>query len=400
MLRQGHLSAGLFARRVRVISAAFAVAAIVSLAFSTDIAISSGLAFVALVAIALAILLGWFELLLNRGEGNEIHGANHTPTAWAVTIVALALITSFSVQAWFRPGASIASGDIAPPDGIAWIDRVFEPWIWTGSNLGEQSQLLLQLPWAAFLWAVHVTGGSPDVAQRAWYTTLFVGAGLAAFGLLAALKMSPAAALIGALLYLFNPYVVSEVNINPVYLAGLGLLPAVLAIFVGAASGRLRVRWAAALVALSAPWFGYVYLNPPLVGMVLGAALVTPLAMGLIDGRHAATRGMRTLALAIPCALIASAYWVVPVVIHSPSVANDQLASLASWSWTEARATIENAFWLNTNWAWSYPDYFPYASSYDLRPLSLAKFLLPALAFVALALTPRSRTDARPYARD
>jgi hypothetical protein len=354
-------------------------------------------ALIALVAIGFATLLGWLQIFIpRRPHSPREAGVSHrTPGAWLVVTIGVAILASLAVHTWFQAGSSIASGDIPPPDGTAWLGRIFEPWTWSGSDLGGPSQLALQLPWAAVLSIGHTFGGDPALAQRMWYTILFTGAALAALALFAALRMSPTAALVGTAVYVLSPYVVSEVTINPVYLAALGLLAAIPAPIVAAGTGRLSVRWGAVLVAMSAPLIGYVDLNPPLVGMLLGAVIATPLVVRWVDGREAGWRSFRTVLLAAPLLLAASAYWVVPSFLHLSNVVTDQLAPVATWSWTEARATVQNAFWLNTFWGWPFPEYFAYANSYEKLPLSIARFVLPAIAFSALALAVVSQASNR-----
>ncbi|HEV2035679.1 MAG TPA: hypothetical protein VGU71_16050 [Candidatus Dormibacteraeota bacterium] len=343
----------------------------------------------ALIAVGLAAALGWAQLVMApRLRAIPEQAGTVSSKRWLIATVAVVLTAGLAVQSWFRPGTTIATGDISVPNGTAWLERLFEPWAWTGSNLGEPSQLPLLLPWAAVLEVVRALGGEPELAQRIWYTTLFIAAGVGAFGLLAALKMGPVAALVGAIVYVFNPYVVSGVNINYVYLAALSLLVAVPAVVVAVGTGRLSVRLGVVLLVLTAPMVGYVYQNPPLVGMVIGAGLAAPLVVGWVDGREAAFRSVRTLSLASPLLLAASAFWIVPAILHLSGVGSGQLASISSWSWTESRATIRNAFWLNTIWAWSFPQYNPFAAAYDVLPLSLLRFALPAVAFSALALGP------------
>ena len=67
--------------------------------------------------------------------------------------------------------------------------------------------------------------------------------------------------------------------------------------------------------------------------------------------------------------------------IHLLDLHDNQLATLASWTWTEGRATLLNAFWLNTSWGWVHPEYFPYADKFDSLPLSILRFVIPAAAF-------------------
>jgi hypothetical protein len=378
--------------RTQRISAASGVAALVVLGFARDGALSDRLAMLALVALVLATASGWLQLIPGSPRLPPSPNSAHESTSreWLLVTLVVAVFAYLAAQTWFRPGTSIATIDITPPDGTAWVGRVFDPWTWTGSNLGEPSQLPLQVPWAIVLGVVHALGGEPFLAQRIWYTALFMGAALAAVGLVAALRMGPAAAIVGAAAYLLSPFVLSTVNFNPVYIAALCLLAALPAVLVSVGAGQLPVRWGVGLIALAAPIVGYVYLNPPLVGMLMGVMLATPPLVGWVDGRDAGLRSFRALLIAIPLLLAASAYWIVPAILHLPVIATDQLASLPSWVWTEARASIRNAFWLNTIWTWRYPEYGPFATDYDGFPLSLLRFVLPAIAFSALILRGRS----------
>ncbi len=387
---------------LRWICAACGVGSVCALGFLGEGSQSDRLAQFALAALGLSTAIGWWQLARSSRVLPPLrrHSENRATHAWPVVVVAVTLIAGLAVQAWFKPGTSIATGDIAPPDGTAWLSRMFEPWAWTGSNLGEASQLPLQVPWAAVLGTVHALGGDPQLAQRIWYTALFVGAALGALAFMAALRIGPVAALVGATIYVLNPLVVSEVNIYGLYMAALGLLAAIPAVLLAVGTGRLSIRWGAALLAASAPMLGYIFFNPPLVGMIIGATVLTPLLVAWIDGTEAASRSLRALLLAAPLLLAASAYWVVAAILHLSGVGGNELSSLSSWTWTEARASIRNAFWLNTSWAWTFPEYFPYAPTYDSLPLSVARFLLPALAFATLGLgrlhasgTERSQRD-------
>jgi hypothetical protein len=372
--------------QTRSFSVTAGVSALLILSVIPEGNVSERMAITAFVALGLAVVVGWFQLLTRRRPEAPMGDGGRSRQHWPVVTLAVVLLAALAVQTWFRPGSSIASGDLPPPDGTAWLGRLSEPWTWSGSDLGGPSQLLLQLPWAAVLGLCHLLGGDPTLAQRIWYTALFVGAALGIFGLLAALRMSPVAVVAGTAVYVLSPFVISQVTINTVYLAALGVLAAIPAAIVAAGTGRISVRLGTVLVAMSAPMIGYVALNPPLVGMVFGAIAVTPLVVACVDGRQAAFRSMRTVLLAVPLLLAASAYWIVPSIIHLSAVATSQLAPIASWSWTETRASVRNAFWLNTFWAWPRPEYFTYSTTYDSFPLSSLRFVLPAVAFGALAL--------------
>jgi hypothetical protein len=388
-------------QQTRLLSAACGLVGLLALAFVPEGSQADRLALVVLVALGLATIVGFVQLpLFERGSYPKPNAVGNTGSrAWLYATIGVVLVSGVSVQSWFHPGTSIAGGDIPPPDGIAWLGRLFEPWAWTGSNLGEPSQLQQNLPWAAVLAVVHVLGGEPQTAQRIWYTGLFMGAALGAFSLLVALRVGPVASFVGAVVYVLNPYVVSEVNIYPNYIAALGLLAAMPAALVAAGTKHLSVLWAAVLIALASPMLGYVFSNPPLVGMILVAIVTTPLLVAWMDGRGAALRTLRALGLGLVLLLAASAYWTVPAVLHLSGFAGTQLASVSSWSWTENRATLQNAFWLNAYWGWSFPEYFPYAGAYNQIALRVAEFVLPTIAFGALALPVTGSNGSRLFTR-
>lgn len=374
--------------QTRRLSVATGVAALLCLALAPETGVGDRLALTALVALALGTAIAWLQLIPQRQRPFVASGGveNWSPRAWLVTAIGLAFVAGLAVQTWFRPGTGIAGGDIPPPQGTAWLGKLFDPWIWSGSSLGEPSQLQGELPWAEVLASVHALGGDPDFAQRIWYTLIFVGAALSAFALLAALRMGPVAALVGSVVYLLNPYVVSEVNTYDVFMVALGLLAAMPAALVAVGSGRISVGWGAALLALASPLLGYAFFNPPLVGLVLGVLLATPLLVAWIDGKEAGWRSVRALLLAIPLLLATSAYWIYPAMLHLSDFSGSQLVSLSTWVWTEGRATIGNAFWLNATWGWRTLAYYPYAPAYDQLPLRIAEFSMPAIAFSALGL--------------
>jgi arabinofuranan 3-O-arabinosyltransferase len=381
----------------RRLAAACALALLLPLAVVPDGVSAEHIALAALGMVSLSTLAGWLQLLHWR-RPQEIKGDRARGSrlgAWAMVAAAISILAIIAVHTWFRPGTTIAGGDVVVPNGLGWIGRLFDPWVWGGSTLGEPSELPLRLPWAVVAGLTHAMGGGVGLAQQIWYSILFAGAGLAGLSLMAALGMRPIAALAGALVYLLNPYVITWVNSYDNYIVTLLLLAVIPAALIAAGGKRISVRWSAISIACTAPFLGYAFLNPPLFGMIVAAMLGAPLVVAWMDGWEAASRSLRALLFALPLLLGASAYWLVPAVIHLGNGLPTQFADIASWTWEEGRATIRNAFWLNTHWGWTSREFFPYASAYDHPPLSVARFLLPSLAFSALALAPLSRPGER-----
>ncbi len=227
--------------QTRRLSAGVGVLLLLALGLLPEAGTTDRLAQSALIVLSLGIAAGWLQLLLtgrvHRQELRDVQSRGSK--AWPMVIVFVAVAAGLVVQTWFRPGTTISGGDLNVPNGTAWLSRVFEPWSSDGSTLGEASDLSLRLPWGAVLGLVHAFGGEPALAQRIWYTTLFVGAGLSVLGLLASLRLSPLAALVGSAVYLLNPYVLTWVNTLDTYLVALGLIAAIPAALIAASSGRL-----------------------------------------------------------------------------------------------------------------------------------------------------------------
>ena len=367
------------------------------------------LAFAAFASLSISAVLAWIELHQARRDRSRtqsnlrsderpltksaVHPKGHI-YRWRplIAVCATVAITAGAVQTWYTPGTAIAGGDLAPPNGTAWLGKLFAPWVWSGSDLGRPGSLETQLPWAGLLWLVHAGGGSSMLAQRLWYTILLSSAALAALWLLRILRISWTAAAVGSLLYVFNPFVVSEIGTNPVFLSAMALVVIVPAIILSVSSGRWKCRTGAVALVATVPLIGYSYENPPLVLAVLAAGIAAIIWSVVLAGRTTRRRVLAFMGVGAPLAALASLYWVIPSVAQIHFDAVRQISSLSSWSWTETRSTLANAFWLNTSWAWPLKEYTPYSSNYNALPLSALRYALPILGFASLTLRYNSST--------
>lgn len=380
--------------------------ALIALAGFSAIGGGGVLADIAFFAFAAATVLAWVEVRSRRRgtclevplttseslSGGAIRRKS-TVAVWEIRVapVAAALVAVGAVQTWFTGGTAIAGGDLAPPNGTAWLGHIFAPWVWSGSDLGRPSNLETTLPWGALLWLVHGAGGSSAVAERVWFSLLYAAASLGAYALLRQLRLGPVAAFCGAVIYIFNPYVVSLVGTNPVSMAALALVPIGASVMLAVASGRWRMSAAVLALLGTVPFLGYAYSNPPLVLAVGFSILGGALLGAMLYGSSGRRRAIYTLAAGVPLVALASLYWTVPSLEELRVVALHHLAATAPWAWTEARSTLANAFWLNTSWTWAYKDFAPYAYLYDRFPLSLLKYGVPVLGFAALTISYEKR---------
>jgi arabinofuranan 3-O-arabinosyltransferase len=138
-------------------------------------------------------------------------------------------------------------------------------------------------------------------------------------------------------------------------------------------------------MAAAAPLLGYSAENPPLALMVVALAAGAVVLSACVGGRAAGRRGLRCLLLGGGAMILTSLYWLVPALVQSAGASTGVLSAQSSWIWTEGRANLANAFWLNNSWGWNFPQYFPFAHHYDAQPLAFLKYALPAVAFLALA---------------
>jgi glycosyltransferase involved in cell wall biosynthesis/O-antigen/teichoic acid export membrane protein len=303
--------------------------------------------------------------------------------------------TALAAQSWFRLGTVIGGGDKVPPAGVAWLSRLFSQWTWNGSTLGSASQLIQQLPWALVLWTVHSLGGSIGMAQRIFATLLFAGAALAMLWLCRLLGLRPVPSAIAAFVYVISPATLTVIGVVPARLTILLLMPLCPAIVVATQRHHISLLTSAFLFVAVAPMMGFGYASPPDVLLPLGSTLAVLAYVRSLEGRHGRTRLYVTAAVDGIASLAASAYWILPGVLHAQAAPTGRLAQAQAWVWTEGRSTPTNALWLNTAWGWKYPAYAPYAGQYNHVPLVLLKFAIPAVALSALMLRTERRT-ARP----
>ena len=279
------------------------------------------------------------------------------------------------------------------PPGRHRMDRSgVSPFVWSGDNLGAPGQGQGQLPWAAVDWIVHLAGGSGALAQRVWLSVLVGAILVAAAALVRGLGFGPLAGIAAAVVYFFSPHTLSDVGLNDVYLITMVLLAALPGVVLSYGRRRIPLWGALACFAVAAPFVGFAYANPPLVGMIALTTAAAPLLAWVRFGRPVAGRSLRIVLVGGTVLVAASAYWLVPDSVAVAGVATEKLSSVSAWLFTEQRATLLNALWLNNAWGWRFAVYYPYAPDFAVFPLRLVQLLLPLVAFSGLAL--RSPTGA------
>ena len=376
----------------RRITAIVGCAALLGLSIFTDPRVTDRLALAALIALACATLVGWFELLfearLTSSSPRPVESIQFPNLQWRFVFLIVALLPAVAAQTWFRESTVVAAGDITLPIGTAWVNHIFDAWVWSGSNLGGPGALQLQLPWAVIVKTVTILGGSEGLAQRLWLTLLFVGVGLSGALLARTIGLHPIGGLVAGVLYAFNPYTLS-MGLGTVYALFLAteIAIALLASVVFAVARHQIGIWrGAVLLGITTPLLGVLFGTPPQLAIGIAALPLAVVAVWWVWGPSAAKRGLLALLIGIPITLALSAYWIVPAAIQIGAAATANLAGLDTWSFAEGRATLANAFWLNPHWPWAVPEYVPYASNYSQFPLIALIYIYPAILTSLLVL--------------
>jgi arabinofuranan 3-O-arabinosyltransferase len=313
-------------------------------------------------------------------QGLQTSRLRGRPLAYAIP----ALVALVAAQTWFTPGTVIAGGDLGPP--IAPGSDYISAWNQFGDGVGAPSFDIVALPYYEALRAAAWLGLGPDVFQRLWLSSLFVGAAAAivffAFGFLG----SPLAAGTAGLLAVFSA---------DRLLAPADPVPLVATVVAGVLGGLvLRVglrtgRASPALFALASTGLGFVFVNPPHVVLVLAWLAFAVALAWAVGGVVALKRLGRFAFVAVPAAAVVNLWWIVPalIVFAGPGFGSRfAAAGVDAWSWTHQRASVPNALALNTSWAWSHPEYFPYASGLDRAPWGLLRFVPAVLGLAGLVL--------------
>ena len=89
-------------------------------------------------------------------------------------------------------------------------------------------------------------------------------------------------------------------------------------------------------------------------------------------------------------------WWIIPILNYYflSSQTFNSTVSVGAWSWTHARASFLNLFWLNGFWGWL-PEYVPYIDSYS-NPVLIILVFVPFLVAASALLfkSEKSRFNA------
>jgi hypothetical protein len=288
---------------------------------------------------------------------------------------------------WYKPNFIIAKGDYFP---LVFHAENFSNYLhlWSSNNLGTPSPdsayslygLLL-----AFLQFLLLSG----ISQIFLYMFYFIGA--TASMLYLAETVYPKenfTAIIGSVFYIFN-FSILSIILNVGMMWTYAFLPLLIALFIRIITQTQNIYKRIFSFALSFTLVASTSsVNPTDIALIL-IILATILLYHSIFQKKISTKSLtRKLAALLVITFLFSLYWIIPILnyyVSSPSTQLQQEVNVLSWSWTHARASFLNLFWLNGGWGWR-PEYFPYYGLYSnnavLTFLLFIPFLLAATALL------------------
>jgi arabinofuranan 3-O-arabinosyltransferase len=298
------------------------------------------------------------------------------------------LFATLAVQAWFEPGTVIANGDVVPPvvQGRSYLSH----WSQVTDGVGGPSYAIVMLPFSEFLRAARALGLDLSMSQRIWLTILIAGSPAAVVFFARSLEMSPLAAGLAGLFATFNVFRL-VVSFDPIPVTAL-ILCGLLGGLVVRAGLRKEPRSGLLAFALISSASGFVFMNPPHF-VLLGAWIaVSTLLVWARGGRKSLYSALSFLLRVSPLVFLANGWWIVPaaLTIVNPSFSQRFAApGPFAWAWTDRRASLVNAFTLNTTWGWNESMYYPYAARLDRLPVALLRYAFPLLALLGLVFSGR-----------
>lgn len=264
-------------------------------------------------------------------------------------IVYAAAVGAAIPQSWFTPGKFVASGDSGP--FLRGLRGVTRSWTNALSGSGSTGYHSAWLPEGLVHDIVTSLGLSDALAQRVWFTVVFMGCAAAVAWLAAGFTRHAAATCAAGVVAVVAPFHMTTLP---------NLLPAIAITAVALTSGwAIRAAGGRAVPAPAAVVLALVVApltkNPPL--LVLVGAVMVGAGCVVVWLRRDAWRAVSSSAAWFAAG---SLFWAVPLFVHfwygTPGLDVVAQTDVDAWSWTQRNSGPANVVRLVASWVWGEPD--------------------------------------------
>lgn len=314
-----------------------------------------------------------------------------TPTA----VLAALLAGSVVGLTWFSKSLYLATGDVSPMRRGSVVETIRNLWNHQNSGAGGVSYEVARV-WEHLFSALGdgIPWSGSSMGQRLFYVCVF---GYGAWGLARLLAQYVAREWIvvfSSLAGVFSPYVAMQAP-TPVPVLTIGLIGVILSEYVNVwrKNSHSAAWWCLSLLPAS-----YACINPPLLALTMGVAVLGIPATALIERQdiRSISRGLLGMIPRFVAVVASAAWWLVPFVL-TLSYARESgtlkaVTDVSEWSWTHRNSSLLNVLTQTANWGAPDKFYVGGASAYFQWPVRATLFVVPALLVAACVM---SRARAR-----
>lgn len=282
---------------------------------------------------------------------------------------------------WYRPEYIVAKGDYYPYifNVENFVDNLY---LWSSNNLGNPlhrpAYSLYGLLWV-FSQFLMINAGLWQMILRMIYLIS------ATFSMLYLAKTvypgKEIVTIVASIFYIFN-FSTMLILLNIGMIWTYAFLPLLIAFLIKAVTqtqnaGKHAIYFALTFTVVSSI-SSMNLANVALMLISLGSVLLYYI---IFQRKIDAKSLIKNLTLILVTTFLVSLWWIIPILNYyllSPSMQLQQEVNVSMWSWTHARSSFLNLFWLNGRWGWR-PEYSSYYYFYSNNAVLIFLLFIPFL---------------------
>ncbi len=344
------------------------------------------------------------ELLREKLKKNRLYMNLLNHKIVIINILFILAVSGVSAL-WFGRGSLIIADDFQfAPNSVQEFLRSF--YMWTSFSLGsENTRTQPAILGHALKAAMEVAGLSLAMAEEIWFFLFFALSGLSMYFLITVVmkgKRKHLAGLIGALFYMFNPYVAISITTFTFNWFFYTSIPLIMGLYIKGIDEEKGLKYAFLTCIIWSITVTINYVRPSFI-VLSWAPLILYLIFHILISRNrkATTTSLRFTGILLALWLPLNFYWILPMVSTAGNIITGTLGAYASVGvtrisqYTLTSASLDELMRLLGWWAFQlsyrgYPYYY-WAPPYNTPIFVFIGFLIPVLAFASLLFRNRNK---------
>ena len=312
---------------------------------------------------------------------------------WAILVI----IFGFFPFVWKRGNLLLVGADFMPPlyPGEEFLTHIYA---WEGLSGGQAmvQHLPMLFPYRLFFLVGHCLGISLPIVELAWFSFIYVLAGLSMFYFLYKVVFGGhhgSLAFIGALCYMYTPY--SCFLLPPghiLQLLPMAIFPLILGLLIQALRADKGYSKYVIALSLATLLMATANANPGQLLIIVGLVIVYFIFYLVSEGLKSLSRITKITLLAGVLTIVVNAWWLFPFLKSLPSIATSQLTESSlgrNLMWlrisSKHSSILELFRVLGDRVIYEGNSPYPFAGFYLANPFGiLLTFIIPLVAFAGL----------------